>query len=337
LADISDDELIRYELNRGSSFQNGKQRIVDFFAKEGTAKEKAEFLKNEYGTGGGTFSYNISDDPSVQKFEMIGFQEHDSKGIRLRLDDGRKIKITWSKAVKGIEQLIKSGDYLKPQYKGEVPPSSKMERQPSLFDEEYNRERILEESHLDVETIDTSAEQETVELGDYDIPDEMDEMREAESKSIATKSIDHADKEKTIPQKNYNHLSTLAIGIINGRYSFLKLKSKGYMDLTIERLDYNRITMRHYFLQNGDQMYDPNMELIIDHERETIMAATFQQDGLEIYQEVYLEDNKWSPQLSEKLNDFLSTWLGNIESQGYMPVEAHLLDYNNESITFDML
>lgn len=48
------------------------------------------------------------------------------------------------------------------------------------------------------------------------------------------------------------------------------------MDLTIERLDYNRIAMRHYFLQNGDQMYDSSMELIIDHERETFMAPTFQ-------------------------------------------------------------
>ncbi|WP_243141156.1 DUF6908 domain-containing protein [Alkaliphilus pronyensis] len=341
LADISDDELIRYELNRGSGFQNGKQRIVDFFAGKATAKEKVEFLKNEYGTGGGTLSYSIINDPSVQKFETIGFQDHDSKGIRLRLNDGRKIKITWSKAVKGIERLIKSGDYFKPRYKGEEPPTPKTERQPTLFDEAYNQERILQESHVEVKT-DTgdiptplNDEQESIVLGDYDIPDEIDEMREAESKSIATKSIDYVDKEKSIFQKNYDYLTTLATGIINGRYSYLKLKSKGYMDLTIERLDYNRIAMRHYFIQNGDQMYDPNMELIIDHEREIIMAATFQQDSLGIYQEVYLEDNKWSPQLSEKLNDFLSTWLGNIESQGYMPVEAHLLDYNNESITFD--
>lgn len=304
LADITDDELIRYELNRGSSFQNGKQRIVDFFAKEGTAKEKAEFLKNEYGTGGGTFSYNISDDPSVQKFETIGFQEHDSKGIRLRLDDGRKIKITWSKVVKGIEQLIKSGDYFKPQYKGEEPPIPKMERQPSLFDEAYNQKRILEESHLDVETVDTSGEQESVELGDYDIPDEMDEKREAEANALSKKSNQRSE-EKKVPQKNYNHLNRLFTGMINGRYSYLKLKSKGYMDLTIQRLTDDRITISHHYLQNGDQMYDPNMELIIDHERETIMTATFQQDSLGIYQEVYLEDNKWSPQLSEKLNVML--------------------------------
>lgn len=330
LSNITDEELINHELARGSGFENGKQRIVDFFSEDATAKEKAEFLKKEYGTGGGTFLYNLSDNPSTKKYEAIGYTDHDSKGIQLRINDGRVIKLTWSKAVKGIDRLIENGKYFEPRYKGDTPPIPKAEIQPTLLDDLKDREEALEDTQF------SNEEDKTLHhlIGDYNIPDEIDEMQEAKAKSI-TQVEKKVRKPNTIPHRNHRKLMTIAKGVIEGRYNYLKLKSTGFMDLTIERLDYNRISITHYYPQNGDLMRDPDMELIIDHVKETVMAATFRQDSLGIFQEVYLEDNRWSPKLSKRLNSFLNEWLSNIASQRFKPFEAHLLDYNMEIITFD--
>ena len=48
---ITDDE-INEELSGGSNFSGGKNRIYDYFLEPHSQKEKAEFLKKEYGTGG---------------------------------------------------------------------------------------------------------------------------------------------------------------------------------------------------------------------------------------------------------------------------------------------
>lgn len=44
-------EIIDYALVKGSGVQYGKYRIYSYFLQRHTAKEKADFLKNEYGTG----------------------------------------------------------------------------------------------------------------------------------------------------------------------------------------------------------------------------------------------------------------------------------------------
>ncbi len=329
LSNITNQQIIDSELSKGSGFQNGRQKIVDFFAGDVTAKEKSEFLKDEYGTGGGTLLYNISKDLSIMKYKSIRLSEHDSKGIILKIDDGREIKLSWAKVAKGIENLIENGDYFKPRYNGDTPPISNEDRQPTLFDimnnhtEDHSKDSLINEE----ENLDNL-------IGDYNIPDEIDEMQKAISKST-TESKKNIRKPNTIPHRNYKKLNKIATGIIEGRYSYLKLKANSFMDLTIERLSHNRISITHYYIQHGDLMRDPDMELIIDHEKETIISATFRQDSLGIFQQVYLDDNRWSPKLSKQLNSFLNEWLGNIEQQRYKPFEAHLLDYNDATITFD--
>ncbi len=126
LMDLSDDEIIEKVLLRGSGFEGGKQRIVDFFSEEHTAKEKVDFLKREYGTGGSsiTFSDNLS-----------GFDNHDSKGISIDIYEvDKKIHLSWSKVASGIEALIDNGKYFEPRYKNDKPPVRKGIYQPSLFD-----------------------------------------------------------------------------------------------------------------------------------------------------------------------------------------------------------
>jgi N12 class adenine-specific DNA methylase len=130
-------------------------------------------------------------------------------------------------------------------------------------------------------------------------------------------------KAKDISHKNYERLQKIAPGILNGRYRYMKLKADGFMDLIIEKLMDDRISLSHYYTQNGDLMSDPDMEIIVDHENYKLMAATFRQDNLGIYQEVYPEEGKWIPNLSKELNRFLEDWLKNIERQGHITYEAY--------------
>jgi len=101
----------------------------------------------------------------------------------------------------------------------------------------------------------------------------------------------------------------------------LKLKSSGYMDLSVEILektsDYIRISLTHYGEQNGDLMADPDMEIKIYKENQTAEALSFQNDYMGVYQIVYPEAGKVYPKLKKELNIFLNQWLTNLFTQGF--------------------
>ena len=68
-------EDIALAMASGSGFVNGKERIVAFFQEDHTPKERAEFLKNEYGIGGRSWTFLDG---------SHGFLEHNARGISLR-------------------------------------------------------------------------------------------------------------------------------------------------------------------------------------------------------------------------------------------------------------
>jgi uncharacterized protein YqiB (DUF1249 family) len=124
----------------------------------------------------------------------------------------------------------------------------------------------------------------------------------------------------------YNKL--VKLGIINedGGLKFdeyLKLKSGNYMDLNIDHLSHKDddrsivISLAHNFIQNGDVMADPDMEIKIIPSMKMVEALTFQQDSTGTYQQVYLEDGRFYPTLKKDLNDFLNSWLKNLIQQGF--------------------
>ncbi len=274
LMELTDVELIEKVMLRGSGFEGGKQRIVDFFSEEHTAKEKADFLKNEYGTGGSSVTF--SDD-------LSGYENHDSKGITIDLyKSDKEIHLSWAKVASGIDALINNGKYFETRYKNDNPPTRKAVYQPTLFDINYT--------------------------------------------------------ENDITHENYKKLMKIAPGILKGRYSYMKLKAPGFMDLVIEKLYENRISLSHYYEQNGDLMSDPDMELIVDHNQKTLTAATFQQDNMAIYHEAYQGDELINPNLEDELNDFLKDWLSNIARQGHIVYKAYYsedVDEANVEPTFD--
>ena len=103
---ITADE-IDHTLARGSGFEHGSFRIYDFYQQEHTLKEAADFLKNEYGTGGASHALAGSD---------RSFKDYDAKGIKLRkgsiMTPDAEVLLSWNIVAKRIEKLMKEDRYL---------------------------------------------------------------------------------------------------------------------------------------------------------------------------------------------------------------------------------
>ena len=93
-------------LQRGSGFQNGKYRIYRQFQKNEDSKGNIDFLKNEYGTGGGTHYF-----PDGTQ----GRTWHDGKGIAIEKygsSANPDLVLSWAKVGKRLRELIKNDRYL---------------------------------------------------------------------------------------------------------------------------------------------------------------------------------------------------------------------------------
>lgn len=128
-------EIIDAVLTRGSGISEGKFRIYEQFEKSLSAKENADFLRDEYGWGGvlpvivGTV-LTSSMMEKVSAFLM---------GIG---DDKPLIRLTWNQVEKRIAELIKLDRYLNPKEKGIYPQwlEKQEERRAELAEEQRNRE-----------------------------------------------------------------------------------------------------------------------------------------------------------------------------------------------------
>lgn len=128
-------EIIDAVLTRGSGISEGKMRIYEQFQKSLSAKENADFLKNEYGWGG---SYPVIVGAGID-------EQHDGKGIRISKgigSDKPHIDLKWSQVEKRIAELIKLDRYLNPKEKAQYPEwlQKQEERRAALTEERRNRE-----------------------------------------------------------------------------------------------------------------------------------------------------------------------------------------------------
>lgn len=101
---LSKEDIIEDALVMGSGFENGKMRIYRQFQESFSAKENAEFLKNEYGIGGSSL-------PKSNRFYI----SHDAKGIKIsdRHKEGEsEILLKWTEVEKRISGLIGAEKYL---------------------------------------------------------------------------------------------------------------------------------------------------------------------------------------------------------------------------------
>jgi len=129
---------------------------------------------------------------------------------------------------------------------------------------------------------------------------------------------------KMIYETIYKKLEKLGITEL---VKYKKLRSEGYMDLSIDILSDNEeekhIAMAHNFIQNGDVMADPDMEIKIYKKTKMAEALTYQLSSMGIFQRVYPEPGKVYPKLKKQLNSFLDQWLTNLISQGFNSTIEH--------------
>ena len=98
-------------LQMGSSYDKSKYRIYRQFQKNSDSKTNIEFLKKEYGTGGGTHIF-----PDGTQ----GGRWADSKGIAIEKQGSYTdpdLRLSWSKVEKRLRELIKNDRYLNPKEK----------------------------------------------------------------------------------------------------------------------------------------------------------------------------------------------------------------------------
>ena len=101
---------------------------------------------------------------------------------------------------------------------------------------------------------------------------------------------------------------------------YLKIESSGFMDLNIDKLSENRIAMAHNYIQEGDVIPDPDMEVIINFEYQIVYPVTYQ-DSFG-YREAYEFniDGKAigvNEKVKRELEEFFGQWLRNLKMQGF--------------------
>ena len=107
-------EVIDSTICSGSGFANGKMRIYEQFTQSFSEKENADFLKNEYGTGGSS---------SAGGFDGYN-QDHSAKGLLIRkgyADDAPKVLLKWNQVAKRLSELIRDDRYLNAKEKEQYP------------------------------------------------------------------------------------------------------------------------------------------------------------------------------------------------------------------------
>lgn len=98
-------------LPKGSGVADGKYRIYRQFQKGEDRQKNIEFLKNEYGTGGGTHIFPDG---------FSGHSWHDSKGLAIDRNGtytNHDLVLKWSQVEKRLRELIKDNRYLNPKEK----------------------------------------------------------------------------------------------------------------------------------------------------------------------------------------------------------------------------
>lgn len=98
-------------LQKGSGVADGKYRIYRQFQKGVDRQKNIEFLKNEYGTGGGTHIFSDG---------FSGHSWYDSKGLAIDRNGtytNHDLVLKWSQVEKRLRELIKDNCYLNPKEK----------------------------------------------------------------------------------------------------------------------------------------------------------------------------------------------------------------------------
>ena len=271
---------------------------------------------------------------------------HGEDGIGMFFGEGHTF-LTWDMVAGIVNAMIQDGDYPAPAPEPQIDEYSipdeaaeqRRERSGAGAFDEAVADRVLGVIHEYADTGHDDSTPVTVFTEIKDIPsaDQVDSFRPEpvedgqqvlfrdgtmeQIRLPGTERPQAPKRGRTVAHKNYRLFALLFPDVVSGKYSYLRMESDGFEPLSIERLYNNRYSIMHTFEQNGDLMRDPDMEILIDTEEQTIQAATYELSGLGIYQQVY-QGELVNTRLQRELNTFLNQWLKNISGQGFEPVRA---------------
>ena len=107
---ISDDE-VNCVLQNGSGFANGKMRIQTLYASEHDPKKRADYLKDEYGLGGRSWTFSDG---------SRGFVDYSAKGMLIRnYEHDVERRLRWPEVEKMLDVLFRDSRYLSEQDQAE--------------------------------------------------------------------------------------------------------------------------------------------------------------------------------------------------------------------------
>ena len=136
-------------------------RIYEQFEKSLSAKENADFLKNEYGWGG---SYPVIIGAGID-------ESHDGKGITITKGIGKEnphITLSWSQVEKRIGELIRTDRYLN---------SKEKEHYPQWLESQEERRAKIEETKRNREILSNAPPEQEVELAEKE-PEEAEQLQD---------------------------------------------------------------------------------------------------------------------------------------------------------------
>ena len=152
---------------------------------------------------------------------------------------------------------------------------------------------------------------------------------------VPTRSVPTPPQGSTTAHKNFRRFQKLFPEIVSGQYESLRLEAgDAYDPLVIHHKYGDHYCMEHYYMQNGDRMYDPYMDFLIDTEAGTLRAFSYENSGIGVYQEADPADPAQEKKITG-FGQFFATWLNNIASQGYEPVRATML-VNDEEVDVEL-
>ena len=169
LSFITQDEIDAV-LRRGGITAGGRNRIYEYFMEHHDMKDAAEFLKNEYGTGGvapgipGAYESDAS---------------HDAKGLKLA--KGKigspevEVLLKWNKVAERVRQLIRTDDFLSPE---------ELEK----YEERQEAQRLadLEEAQQTLEAEQADMDQPEIQLEDDKPSEVVEKVETPDSEDVAS-------------------------------------------------------------------------------------------------------------------------------------------------------
>lgn len=215
---ISENEVEKVLLG-GSSISGGKFRIYSYFSYPHSLQEKADFLKNEYGTGGVGYK---------------GFSEnHDAKGIEIKKAyDGiayDKRFLKWTDVARIVESLVAFNKYMTPKQLEQIPQYEKEEIAKGIYHFFRSRSDLPAMPFRAEDDYYTATENIVKQLSDKEKVKEI-----LQTMQVVLDGTDTADRQYESMQKSFEALQKYSLG----KFTLFNEKHRAEEKITPETVVY---------------------------------------------------------------------------------------------------